>query len=135
MLAIGVLAACSDRPNLSGEDLELIRSACADAAAACRTQPPDEEVLSALPGFADAATACAHALGSEEEAGGQWLRFLFADADLEVRRESGIWHVRTNGHATSSKLLDDALAELLHFPNARIGALTVQILSWHLRRQ
>jgi hypothetical protein len=132
-LAIALLGEYGERTALSEEDIELLGSACAEAAAACRSQPPDEPLLVAAELFADVARASATALGTPapEPDPPEWRRFLFPDADLEVARDSGSWRVRVGTKETERKLLDDALAELLSLSNHRLGELTVQILLWH----
>jgi hypothetical protein len=134
-LAIALLAEYGERSELGDDDLALLGTAAAEAAAACRSQPPGEAIVAATAAFAEVARVCNQLIqpsaDPSETAG--WRRFSFSDADIEVSRTEASWRVRAGGRESEHKLLDEALNELLQLSNFRIGQLTVQILDWTTR--
>jgi hypothetical protein len=133
-LAIALLAELAERGELIDEDLQLIANACGEAAAACRSQPPDPALLAATKRFSDVDGTCRAALDRlpAEPGGLEWKRFLFPDADVEVARDGGRWRIRAGRSESEQRLLDDALSRLLPpLSSSRIGELSVQILLWN----
>jgi hypothetical protein len=133
-LALGSLRACVEQPKLHDDDLRLLLSGCADAAAACRAEPVCNEARAAAAAFDRAAATCSDALGNDIAEAGlvrASTRFLFEDADFATHRAGRRWQVRKAGSEAEAARLDEAIAEL--FPtlsNTRLAELTVHILEW-----
>jgi hypothetical protein len=133
-LALALLAEYSRRERLDEDDLRLLGEACADAAATCHSQPPEDTLVTAAAAFTATANACRRRLGQAPSTppNATWRRFLYNQTAIEVARSAAGWHVRHGTQQADNKLLDLALDELLTASNAQIAALTIQILDWHL---
>jgi len=133
LFAIAALRECSARTALESPDIRLVQEAASDAAAVCRTLPPDESIISVTAFLEEVVAVCDGFLDESVRVGDgvAWQRFLFADADVSVTRRDGLWRVRVGSRETEEKLLDIALGELLPMPNHRIAELAVEILHWY----
>jgi hypothetical protein len=134
VFALGALAGTAAREDIGADDLRVVRDATADAAAVCRTRPPEPAIVAAVTQLEEAALACDEALGIDADwSRARPLRFRFADADVGVLRAGRRWHVQAGPREATATLLDEALAQVLDLTNRRIAALTVQILDWFER--
>jgi hypothetical protein len=128
--ALAALEALSGKVVLEPADLRFARNVCSDAAAAVRTRPPDDGVTALAQTLDDVVDACDVLLWTPVEHGPRWHRFLFRDADVEVRRVDGLWAARAGEMNVTDRFLDAALERLLPLPGHRVAELTVQILDW-----
>ena len=128
--ALAVLRTLVGQAEISAADLVLVRDAAADAAAACRTHEPSDELTAVVVCFEDVVLAADAARGSEPVVAPGWERFLFPDADVEVQRVSNKWVVRADGRSAAHTFLDAALEPVLAVSQYRIARITVQILAW-----
>ena len=128
--ALAVLRTVLGQPEINESDLSLVRGAASDASAACRTHEPSDELAAVVTCFEDVILAADAMLGGEPVVAPAWERFLFPDADVEVRRESNRWVVRVGGRSAAHTFLDAALEQVLSVSQYRIARITVQILAW-----
>ncbi len=134
LFALAAMEGVASQAEVESADIRLVPTTASDAAAVCRTQPPDDAIQAVTARFEEVVIACDGVLGdgpSGKETR-RWERFLFADADVSVSREPPLWRVRGAVGEASHKLLDIALEDLLlPLASHRIGELTVLILDWY----
>ena len=128
--ALAVLRSLARHTDLGDTDLQLARVAASDAAASCRTHPPTDELAAVVAGLEDVVLAADAALGQEPVLEPAWERFLFADVDVEIRRDAHGWVARAEHRLAHHTFLDAALEAVLAVSEFRIAQLTVQILDW-----
>ena len=131
LFAVAALEGCSAQDALERPDIRLVRDAASDAAAVCRTQHPEDALVTVTTLLDEVVDVCDRLLDEPVGDGVAWQRFLFADVDVSVVRRDGLWRVRVGADTTEEKLLDVALDELLQMSSHRIAELTVQILDWY----
>jgi hypothetical protein len=134
-LALALLAEYSQREAANEDELRLLAEACADAAAACHSQPPEQALAVAAAAFSDTARACRTQLGAmpTKPSGATWRRFVYDQTAVDVARSPAGWHVRAGERQANNRLLDLALEEILSRSNSEIAKLTIQILDWQAK--
>lgn len=130
LFAIAALEGCAALAEPEDVDIRLAMDASSEAAGVCRTQEPTEAMITVAACLDESARACRAALGETAPDPRPWHRFVFPNADLDVLRLEGHWHVRVGVHETSNKLLDVALEEAIG-RTRDLAAMTVQILAWY----
>jgi hypothetical protein len=134
LFAVAVLDGCAAHAEIEVADVQLVARAASDAAAVCRTEPPDPALAGAVSCLEAVVAACLHAVGEPPDPADEgWRRFLFADADLAVQRGPRRWRIRVAGQVTEQTMLDVALEDALGLRPARTAALAVSILDWFER--
>jgi hypothetical protein len=132
LFTIAALEGCAARPEIEDADIRLVRTAASDGAGICRVEKPQASLIDAAHCLQGVVDACDHLLEADgARITGDWKRFGFAGADVEVKRRAHLWQVRAGNVEAQDKLLDVALGELFRLSDHRIGELTVQVLDWH----
>jgi hypothetical protein len=130
LAAVAILDECSTARQADPADLWLVRDLARDAAAVCRTEDPTDGLVAVAALFEEVARSCDPLLGDAAGSESGWQRFLFADAEVRVRRGTRRWHARSATGEAEGTFLDAALGRLPLAASDRIHELTVQILAW-----
>src|SRR4051794_9493166 len=75
LLAVATLATCGELSRLTDDDLRMLRICCAEGAAVCRTQLPEESLTAVAACLEEVVRSCDLAL--EANVAQEWKRFLF----------------------------------------------------------
>jgi hypothetical protein len=136
LLGLAAVDQAARTETLERADLRFVAEASADAAAVCRTQPPDETILAVAGCFEEAALVCGELLGEHDAGAPTWLRFLFEDADFEAMRRGGGWRLRRGVLEAHDRWFDAALEAFAPaLSNHRVAELTVHVLDWHAQAE